>query len=308
MSISNERREVAIERMADHILSQGLAGATLRPLAAAAGTSDRMLLYYFADKDELLTAVLDRIAARLLLELEDAISIGPPRPFAILLEQVWAVLGSEHIKPYMNVWLDLASNAARNLQPYRNVASAIADGYIAWVASRLERQGDGAPAGSAALLLSAIQGMYLFTAAGRPAIAGSALIELLACSMTVGDGTGREPCSRAGTSVWRVALPDSIPRDAQRSCAYLHRGHVRAYGSPPGIICPISPLPHAHLFSVRPFLPRGGVPDPAPVVAGGDRRPRRRNPSSRGTLISSGHPPGCRGKPAGTRSEPWASS
>jgi AcrR family transcriptional regulator len=164
--------------MADYVLSAGLAGATLRPLAAAAGTSDRMLLYYFADKDELLTAVLDRIAARLLSELEDAISIGPPRPFVMLLEQVWAVLGSESLKPYMNVWLDLASGAARDLQPYRNVSGAIADGYLAWVASRLEPQSDGAPPLSAALFLAAIQGMYLLTAIGRPAIAGAAIIEL----------------------------------------------------------------------------------------------------------------------------------
>ena len=54
MNIRNDRREAAIERMADHVLSEGLAAGTLRPLAAAAGTSDRMLLYYFADKDELL--------------------------------------------------------------------------------------------------------------------------------------------------------------------------------------------------------------------------------------------------------------
>ena len=54
MNFRNERREAAIERMADYVLSEGLGAATLRPLAAAAGTSDRMLLYYFADKDELL--------------------------------------------------------------------------------------------------------------------------------------------------------------------------------------------------------------------------------------------------------------
>ena len=63
MNTRDERREAAIERMADHVLAEGLAAATLRPLAAAAGTSDRMLLYYFADKDELLTATLARISA-----------------------------------------------------------------------------------------------------------------------------------------------------------------------------------------------------------------------------------------------------
>jgi AcrR family transcriptional regulator len=175
-----ERRAAAIKRMADHVLSEGLAGATLRPLAAAAGTSDRMLLYYFADRDELLTAVLEKIATRLLGELENAIPIEPPRPFVVLVEQVWAALGSERLKPYMNIWLDLASGAAREVQPYRDVAGAIADGYLAWVARRLQPQDDSAPPLSAALVLAAIQGMYLLTAIGRPAIAQSAMIELSA--------------------------------------------------------------------------------------------------------------------------------
>jgi AcrR family transcriptional regulator len=178
MTIRNDRREAAINRMADYVLSEGLAAATLRPLAAAAGTSDRMLLYYFADKDELLTAVLDRIAARLLSELEDAIPIEAPRPFGILLEQVWAVLGSESLGPYMNIWLDLASGAARGLQPHRSVAGAIVDGYLAWVTSRLEPQGHGAPALPAALFLAAVQGIYSLTAIGRPAIANAARIGL----------------------------------------------------------------------------------------------------------------------------------
>ena len=82
-----------------------------------------------------------------------------PRPFAVLLEQVWAVLGSKRHRRYMNIWLDLASGAARGLQPHLAVASAIADGYLAWVASRLEPQSDGVPPSSPALFLATIQGM-----------------------------------------------------------------------------------------------------------------------------------------------------
>ena len=66
MDVRSKRREEAIERMADHLLAEGLGAATLRPLAAAAGTSDRMLLYYFNDKDELLSATLHRVAERML--------------------------------------------------------------------------------------------------------------------------------------------------------------------------------------------------------------------------------------------------
>lgn len=53
MSVRDTRRQAALERMADHVLAAGLRGASLRPLAQVAGTSDRMLLYYFTNKGEL---------------------------------------------------------------------------------------------------------------------------------------------------------------------------------------------------------------------------------------------------------------
>ena len=178
MNIRDDRREAAIERMADHVLSEGLGAATLRPLAAAAGTSDRMLLYYFADKDELLTATLARIAARMTVQLDRAIPVEPRRPFPVLLEGVWAALASESLQPFMPLWLDLASGAARGLQPHRDVAGEIADGFLAWVTIRLQPESDGEPSLLAPLFLTSIEGMYLLKAIGRSSIAESAVIEL----------------------------------------------------------------------------------------------------------------------------------
>ena len=178
MNIRDDRREAAIERMADHVLSEGLGAATLRPLAAAAGTGDRMLLYYFADKDELLTATLARIAARMTVQLDRAIPVEPRRPFPVLLERVWAALASESLQPFMPLWLDLASGAARGLQPHRDVAGEIADGFLAWVTIRLQPESDGEPSLLAPLFLTSIEGMYLLKAIGRSSIAESAVIEL----------------------------------------------------------------------------------------------------------------------------------
>jgi len=178
MTIRDERREAAIERMADYILSEGLGAATLRPLAAAAGASDRMLLYYFADKDELLAATLDRIAKRMLAQLDCAIPAEPRRPFAVLLEQVWEALATESLQPFMPLWLDLASRAARGLQPHRDIAGEIGDGFLAWVAIRLQLQGDRKPALLAPLFIASIEGMYLLKAIGRGDIAELAATEL----------------------------------------------------------------------------------------------------------------------------------
>lgn len=178
MTKRKDHREAAIERMADYVLSEGLGAATLRPLAAAAGTSDRMLLYYFADKDELLAATLGRIAERMVARLDSEIPIEPRRPFPVLLEQVWAAIGSEGLQPFMHVWLDLAAGAARNLQPHRHIAGNIADGFLAWVAARLQPAGDGAPPRLAPLFLASIEGVFLLKAIGRATIADAAVIEL----------------------------------------------------------------------------------------------------------------------------------
>ena len=178
MTVRDERREAAIERMADHVLSQGLGAATLRPLAAAAGTSDRMLLYYFADKDELLTATLGRIAARMIDQLDAAIPVEPRRTFAVLLGEVWGAMASDGLRPFMPLWLDLASGAARGLQPHRHVAGQIADGFLPWVTIRLEPEGDGAAASLGPLFLATIEGMSLLKAVGREALADSAVAAL----------------------------------------------------------------------------------------------------------------------------------
>ena len=73
MKARDEQRRHVIERVAEHLLRTGLAEASLRQLAAAAGVSDRMLLYYFDDKTEVMSAAMGRIAADMVGRLEEAI-------------------------------------------------------------------------------------------------------------------------------------------------------------------------------------------------------------------------------------------
>lgn len=52
------RRATWTEAATDYVLEHGLIGLSLRPLAAHLGTSDRMLLYHFGSKDELVADLL----------------------------------------------------------------------------------------------------------------------------------------------------------------------------------------------------------------------------------------------------------
>lgn len=58
MAEKTNRREEWTEAATDYVLQHGLIGLSLRPLAAELGTSDRMLLYHFGSKDELVADVL----------------------------------------------------------------------------------------------------------------------------------------------------------------------------------------------------------------------------------------------------------
>lgn len=59
-----ERRARVLAAATDLVIERGWADLTLRPLAAALGTSTRMLLYDFGTKDALLAALLQSVRAR----------------------------------------------------------------------------------------------------------------------------------------------------------------------------------------------------------------------------------------------------
>ncbi|HEV2442535.1 MAG TPA: TetR/AcrR family transcriptional regulator [Steroidobacteraceae bacterium] len=59
------RKQELLEATIEYLLGHGLADLSLRPLAAAAGTSARLLIYHFGSKERLLAEVLDTLQARL---------------------------------------------------------------------------------------------------------------------------------------------------------------------------------------------------------------------------------------------------
>jgi AcrR family transcriptional regulator len=175
MRAAETRRRALLDEMAEHVLRHGLGNASLRRLAAAAGTSDRMLLYYFADKDELVTALLAHLAARLRDRLEAGGGSGAAKPFSLLLTEIWGAIRDPDLQPYLKLWIELAGRAARGEEPHRAVAGQIADGLLAWAGARLETEaGEHGPA-RAALLVATLEGLALLDAVGRTGLADLAV-------------------------------------------------------------------------------------------------------------------------------------
>ncbi|NJS15157.1 MAG: TetR/AcrR family transcriptional regulator [Sphingopyxis sp.] len=162
MMATPDRHDALVDKLADHVLAHGLAASSLRPLARAAGTSDRMLLYYFADKDAVIGAALARIAARMVTMLDMAAPRAPLAPDA-LRDHLAPLLTDPNVWPYMRVWLDMAARAAQGDVAIRTVGGGIGRAFLDWLARHLaaeDREGE------AARLLIEIEGTMLLASLG----------------------------------------------------------------------------------------------------------------------------------------------
>lgn len=162
---AEERRAAIIDCLADHMLEHGLAASSLRALGKAAGTSDRMLLYYFTDKADLVAAALARIAERIVGFME-AQAPRTPRPVETVRREVAAIILSDDLWPYMRIWLELATLSAHGDPLYRSVGESIGRGFLAWGMAQIEAPDDASRTRDAARLLASIEGLVLLKALG----------------------------------------------------------------------------------------------------------------------------------------------
>ena len=168
---ADDRRTALLDALADHVLANGLSASSLRPMAKAAGTSDRMLLYYFKDKDELVSAVLATLAGRLTALLATHMAEAP-LPLDTLRARLATVLTDDTLWPYMALWLEMASLAARGDPVCRAVGEQLGRGFLAWGSAQLDSADI---EGDAARLLVSLEGMVLLRSLGLADVAARAI-------------------------------------------------------------------------------------------------------------------------------------
>jgi AcrR family transcriptional regulator len=154
------RRDQLAEVATDYVLEHGLVGLSLRPLAAAIGTSDRMLLYHFAGKDDLVATVLrvsnDRSVA-------DVRALAPAPDVRAAVLGLWSLASSGHVYRCQRLYFEAAALGLFGLEPYVRV---VREGNAVWVAAVAEHLvASGMPrpraARAVALLDAALMGFQL---------------------------------------------------------------------------------------------------------------------------------------------------
>lgn len=103
-----DRREQLLESVVDHVLAHGIAHATLRGLATAVSSNNRMLIYYFGSLDELIVAALHRAEVRFVGMTTIFDDFGDRRiPLRTRLESTWATIADPRNRPFHRLFFEI---------------------------------------------------------------------------------------------------------------------------------------------------------------------------------------------------------
>jgi AcrR family transcriptional regulator len=101
--VPDGRKEELLELAYAYVREHGLAQLSLRPLAAAIGSSPRVLLFLFGSKDGLVRALLARARRDELRLLSET---GPADGLAEAGAQVWVWLSDPAHRPLLTLWVE----------------------------------------------------------------------------------------------------------------------------------------------------------------------------------------------------------
>lgn len=164
MNKATAKRQDMIIQMSEYILYHSLQAATLKQLAAAAGTSDRMLLHYFQDKDDIIRETLDHIVKDLLQILEQ--SRPPQLPLAPLLTYLHGAMQTPEIRPYLRLWMELMALATTDEALYASIARQISQQFATWIAEVLLVPSEQDRPALSSLVLTLVEGFLLLDTLG----------------------------------------------------------------------------------------------------------------------------------------------
>lgn len=116
--------------------ANGLSRLSFGRVATEAGTSDRMVVYYFPTKDDLVTAVLLAIG----IELQERLARAFREPAAdhrALARTAWPLLARPEVDPSFALFFEANGLAAAGVAPYTTLVPQLVDVWVSWVAGFL---------------------------------------------------------------------------------------------------------------------------------------------------------------------------
>lgn len=142
MATTSPERERLLDLVADYCLERGVADVTLRGVASAVGSNNRMLLYYFGSKEAMISAALQHAALRFpqLLNafelLEQSTRTLPER-----LDDTWRAISADVNLPFIRLFFEVFGLAAHQPGRFDAYLGNVGHEWSERVAAVLRREG-----------------------------------------------------------------------------------------------------------------------------------------------------------------------
>ncbi|MFE3170589.1 TetR/AcrR family transcriptional regulator [Amycolatopsis sp. NPDC059090] len=154
------RRAKTLESATDYVLEHGMANLSLRPLAAALGTSTRMLLYDFGSKEQLVAAVLAEVRLREASLLADALRDALSSP-ADLIRGIWAWISDGERKPFLRLFFEVYMDAMTHPDAYEDGGRAMVSDWLERFSAAFRVVAAGHDDIDVTLVIAAVRGLLL---------------------------------------------------------------------------------------------------------------------------------------------------
>jgi AcrR family transcriptional regulator len=122
-------RAELLARIVDEVAAAGLADRSLRELAAAVGTSHRMLLYHFGSREGLVAAVVEAVEAAQREALHAVAADADDAPEVV--RRLWARVADPALRPFVRLFFEAVAYAGRAGRPVAFTTPWLADAQVA---------------------------------------------------------------------------------------------------------------------------------------------------------------------------------
>jgi len=113
---------------------EGLSQLTFGRVAKRLGISDRIVVYYFPTKDDLIGEVLYAMGTRLRLTLAPTFST-PAADHVELVRTAWPILARPEADPVFALFFEASGLAATGREPFRTLVPRLVEAWIEWAAA-----------------------------------------------------------------------------------------------------------------------------------------------------------------------------
>ena len=138
--VDEARRNRLLERAADYLMENGLADLSLRPLAAAIGSSPRVLLYFYGSKEQLVAEALRRARARQ-RSLFEAMRGDVPSSPGEYCRAIWRAMSAPKMLPVFKLFFEVYALALRDPKRFPGFLERAVSDWIAYIEDPLVQAG-----------------------------------------------------------------------------------------------------------------------------------------------------------------------